>query len=139
MSIVALTHGVFDLLHAGHMEHLRQCGYAADLVIVSVVADRFVSKSFIINDERTRMFQVSMVKGVDRVVLCDAAGPWDLLRRIKPDIYIRKDEYFKQSQPEYEVAKELGIKCLFTKTVPPHTTEIVHRIWDFKETYDKRR
>lgn len=139
MSTVALTHGVFDLLHAGHMEHLKQCGYVADRVIVSVVADRFVEKGFIIQDERTRMFQVSMVKGVGEVVLCDAAGPWNLLRSIKPDIYIRKDEYLNQAQPEYKVAAELGIKCLFTKTVPPHTTEIVHRIWDLKDAYDKRK
>jgi bifunctional ADP-heptose synthase (sugar kinase/adenylyltransferase) len=79
------------------------------------------------------MFQVSMVKGVDEVVLCDEFGPWDLLRSIKPDIYIRKDEYANKVAPEYKVAAELGIECLFTKTVPPHTAEIVRRIWDFKE------
>ena len=129
---VALTHGVFDLLHAGHMEHLKQCAAVADHLIVSVVADRFVTKKFIIQDERTRMFQVSMVKGVDEVVLCEAPGPWDLLRTIKPDIYIRKDEYAEQTQPEYAVAKELGIECLFTKTVPPHTKELVQRIWSLK-------
>lgn len=130
--MIALTHGVFDLLHAGHMEHLKQCAYAADRLIVSIVADRFVTKKFIIHDERTRMFQVSMVKGVDEVVLCDDFGPWNLLRSLKPDIYIRKDEYAEQSPPEYAVAKELGIKCLFTKTVPPHTAEIVQRIWALK-------
>ena len=129
----AFTHGVFDLLHAGHMEHLRQCAALAERLIVSVVADRFVTKTFIIHDERTRMFQVSMVKGVDEVVLCEAPGPWDLLRTIKPAIYIRKDEYAKQEAPEYAVAKELGIECAFTKTVPPHTKEIVQRIWGFKE------
>ena len=129
----ALTHGVFDLIHAGHMEHLRQCADAAERLIVSVVADRFVTKQFIIQDERTRMFQVSMVKGVDEVVLCEAPGPWDLLRTIKPDIYIRKDEYASKEAPEYAVAAELGIECAFTKTVPPHTKEIVQRIWGFKE------
>jgi len=128
----ALTHGVFDLLHSGHMEHLKQCSEYADRLIVSVVADRFVTKKFIIQDERTRMFQVSRVKGVCEVVLCEAHGPWDLLRSIKPDIYIRKDEYWQQDKPEYEVAKELGIKCLFTKTVPPHTLELVQRIWSLK-------
>ena len=138
MSVVALTHGVFDVIHAGHMEHLRQCAYVADRVIVSVVADRFVDKDFIIQDERTRMFQVSRVKGVDDVILCDEAGPWNLLRSIKPNIYIRKDEYLEQSRPEYKVANELGIKCLFTKTVPPHTKELVRRIWDFKDKYDHR-
>ena len=114
------------------MEHLRQCALVADRLIVSVVADRFVTKKFIIHDERTRMFQVSMVKGVDEVVLCEDYGPWGLLETLRPDIYIRKDEYAKQEQPEYVVAKRLGIKCLFTKTVPPHTAEIVRRIWDLK-------
>lgn len=126
---VALTHGVWDLCHAGHMEHLRQCAYLCDRLIVSVVADRFVTKKFIIQDERTRVFQVSRVKGVADVVLCEDYGPWELLRAFKPDIYIRKDEYAAQDQPEYAVAKELGIECLFTKTVPPHTKELVQRIW----------
>ena len=129
----ALTHGVFDLIHAGHMEHLRQCAAAADRVIVSVVADRFVTKKFIIQDERTRMFQVSRCKGVDEVVLCEDFGPWGLLESLKPDIYIRKDEYEKQEAPEYAVAKRLGIRCLFTRTVPPHTAEIVQRIWGFAQ------
>ena len=114
------------------MAHLEQCGHVADRLVVSVVADRFFTKGFIIQDERTRMYQVSRVKGVDEVVLCDDAGPWNLLRSLKPDIYIRKDEYAKQEAPEYAVAKELGIECLFTKTVPPHTAEIVQRIWGFK-------
>ena len=114
---------------------MRQCKNYADRLIVSIVADRFVTKRFIIHDERTRMFQVSMVKGVDEVVLCDEFGPWDLLKTIKPDIYIRKDEYAKKAEPEYKVAEELGIECLFTKTVPPHGAELVRRIWDLMVIY----
>ena len=56
-----------------------------------------------------------------------------MLRTLKPDIYIRKDEYAKMDAPEYAVAKELGIECLFTKTVPPHTKEIVQRIWNLEQ------
>ena len=131
----ALTHGVFDLLHSGHLEHLKQCKNFADRLVVSVVADRFVNKKFIIHDERTRMFQVSMVKGVDDVVLCEDFGPWGLLQALKPDIYIRKDEYAKKDQPEYKIAEQLGIECRFTKTVPPHAAELVRRIWDLREIY----
>ena len=115
------------------MEHLRQCKEHCDRLIVSVVDDRFVTKKFIIQDVRTRMFQLSMVKGVDEVLLCDDFGPWNMLRSLKPDLYIRKDEYSKMTAPEYEVCKELGIKCLFTKTVPPHTKELVQRIWRLKD------
>lgn len=135
---LGLTHGVFDLLHAGHMEHLRQCSLLCDRLIVSVLADRYVTKDFIINDERTRLFQLSRLRGVNEVVLCEAFGPWDLLRDRKPDLYIRKDEYSEQKEPEYEVCKELGITCAFTKTVPPHATEIIERIWALKDRYGKR-
>ena len=129
----ALTHGVFDLLHAGHMEHLKQCKDHCDRLVVSVLADRFVTKRFIIQDERTRMFQVSMVKGVDEVVLCEDWGPYNLLHKRKPDIYIRKDEYSKQDKPEYDVARKLGIECLFTKTIPQHTKGLVQRIWSLRD------
>lgn len=136
--ITGLTHGVFDLLHAGHMEHLRQAEMMCDRLIVSVVPDRFVNKGFVINDERTRVFQVSMVKGVHEVILLNVPGPWAVLRRLRPDVYIRKDEYKEMREPEYEVAKELGIECKFTVTVPPHATEIINRIWDLKGRYDRR-
>lgn len=133
---IGLTHGVFDVLHAGHMEHIKQAALLCDRLVVSVVPDRFVTKKFIINDERTRMFQVSMVKGVSEVVLCEEAGPWDILRTLRPDVYIRKDEYVAKSQPEYAVAAELGIACEFTKTVPPHAREIIQRIWSMKGQHE---
>lgn len=120
------------MLHAGHMEHIRQSALICDRLVVSVVTDRFVNKGFIIQDERTRAFQVSMVKGVAEVVLCDEAGPWNLLRKLRPAIYVRKDEYSGKEQPEYAVAAELGIACEFTKTVPPHAREIIQRIWAMK-------
>ena len=135
---VALAHGVFDLLSAAHMEHLRQASMLADRLIVSVLADAAVGKIFLIDDEQTRMLTVSRVKGVDDVVLCKAAGPWELLRSIRPDIYVRKDEYQSKVQPEYEVAKELGIECAFTTTAYPHVKEIIQRIWDLKGKYDDR-
>lgn len=130
--ITALTHGVFDLIHAGHMEHIRQAALLCDRLTVSVVPDRFVTKWFLIQDEEARMFQVSRVKGVFDVVLCDEPGPWNLLRKLRPDIYVRKDEYMRMEQPEYAVADELGIACKFTKTIHPHAREIIQRIWSMK-------
>lgn len=136
MPRVALTHGVFDLLHAGHIDHIEQASLICDRLIVSVVADKFVTKRFIINDERTRMFQVARVKGVFDVVLCEDFGPWNLIRKLRPDIYVRKEEYADKTQPEYALAEELGIACRFTRDVFPHAKEIIQRIWSFKGQYD---
>jgi len=124
-----LCHGVFDLLHSGHMAHLQQARAFGDKLMVSVLADRFVvKKRFLLNDERERMYCLTRLRDVDYVVLCEAPGPEDLLRKLKPAIYVRNDEYIDQTKPEYAVVRELGIEVGFTRTVPPHTSEIIARI-----------
>lgn len=124
-----LAHGVFDLLHSGHIAHLQQARSFGDYLIVSIVSDKFADKGrALINDQRERMFSVGALKCVDEVVLCDAVGPQELLRRLRPYIYVRSDEYIDQSKPEFDLLKELGIAVGFTRSIPPHTTDLIARI-----------
>lgn len=126
---VVLAHGVFDLLHSGHIAHLMQCRSFGDYLLVSVLADKFVAKGReVIDDEKDRMFKVAALRCVDEVVLCNGVGPIQILHNRKPFIYVRNDEYLEQDKPEYRVCRELGIKVGFTKTMPPHTTSLVERI-----------
>ena len=123
-----LAHGVFDLLHSGHIAHLMQCKSFGDYLIVSVVADVFVSKPQLIDSQLDRVFKVNALRCVDHVVLCEAPGPEYLLRRLKPCIYVRNDEYVRQHTPEYVTCRELGIQVGFTKTTSPHTSDLIQRI-----------
>ena len=41
---IAMCHGVFDLLHPGHLRHLARAKELADVLVVSITADRFVNK-----------------------------------------------------------------------------------------------
>ncbi|MBT6911667.1 MAG: adenylyltransferase/cytidyltransferase family protein, partial [Rhodospirillaceae bacterium] len=41
---VVLAHGVFDLLHMGHVRHLEAARAEGDLLIVTLTADRYVNK-----------------------------------------------------------------------------------------------
>ena len=123
-----LAHGVFDLLHSGHVDYLQQCRDFGDRLIVSVLADRFVKKPYLINAQATRLAMLASLKAVDCVILCQAEGPQEVLRTWKPDIYARNDEYKDRSKPEYELCKELGIRVAFTVTHPPHTSDLIARI-----------
>ncbi len=41
---IVLCHGVFDLVHPGHLEHLRQAKKWGDILVLSITADKFVNK-----------------------------------------------------------------------------------------------
>ena len=41
---VGLAHGVFDIVHIGHLEHFRIAKQNCDKLIVSVTADKYVNK-----------------------------------------------------------------------------------------------
>lgn len=123
-----LAHGVFDLLHTGHLDHLEQALKFGDHLLVSVVADRFVKKPLLVCDEEARVKMLAALKIVDEVHLCEAPGPELLLRKLHPYTYVRSNEYIDQMKPEYAVCKELGILCHFTKSRPPHTSDLIARI-----------
>lgn len=41
---IVLCHGVFDIVHAGHLEYFRIARAHGDTLFVSVTADRYVNK-----------------------------------------------------------------------------------------------
>lgn len=70
---VVMTHGTFDLLHYGHIEYLKKAKELGDYLIVLVTSDaeaKRVGKSPYF-DEDKRMFMISSIKYVDKVILRD--------------------------------------------------------------------
>ncbi len=57
-----LAHGVFDLLHLGHVIHLEQAKAFGDRLFVSVLTDRFVKKPYRINNQDTRRAMVAALR-----------------------------------------------------------------------------
>ena len=41
---VVLCHGVFDLLHIGHIKHLKKARELGDKLVVTITSDRYVNK-----------------------------------------------------------------------------------------------
>lgn len=41
---VVMCHGVFDVVHPGHVRHLVYAKSKADILIVSLTADKFIKK-----------------------------------------------------------------------------------------------
>ena len=127
---VVLVHGVFDLLHAGHLEHLKQARKFGDWLIVSVVPDKHLIKGPAIYSEMERVRLLKALRCVNQVELCDGPGPEGIIERIKPDVYVRGSDYTDKRMPESELLERLGIPVGYTKSVPPRTSEVIARVMD---------
>ena len=90
---VVFTNGVFDLIHAGHVDYLTKAKALGDVLIVGMNSDESVKRikgdkrPILLEDERA--FVISSLKPVDYVVLFDEDTPQKLIDDIVPDILVK--------------------------------------------------
>lgn len=134
---IVLGHGIFDFLHYGHIFYLWQAKKAGDILIVSVVADKFVTKgdNRPIFDEITRAKFIASLESVDFVILCQNYGPWDIILKIKPHIFSKGlDSKPQLKDPnsglnkDKKLMKSVGGIIYFTKELPIHSSDILNEL-----------
>jgi rfaE bifunctional protein nucleotidyltransferase chain/domain len=127
---IALTNGVFDLLHVGHLRYLRQARSHADVLVVGVNADAVVGKPgrpLVPQAERAEL--VAALEPVDYVVIFSTPTADSLLRELRPDVYVKGADYSEASLPEATIAREVGASVVFVPLVEGHsTTELLRKL-----------
>lgn len=90
-----LAHGCFDLLHLGHIRHLKEAAALGDRLVVSVTADQFVRKG--VNRPRfttaERVEALRALSFVDETVVSDAPDAVEVIRKIRPAVYVKGIDY----------------------------------------------
>ncbi len=113
-------HGCFDIVHPGHIHHLRFAASQGDRLVVSITPDRFVNKGpdRPLFNEILRADNLAALSFVDWVVINDAPTSVGLLERLRPDVYIKGAEYSKNSDPRFEheraIVEEHGGRVVFS-------------------------
>ncbi len=109
---VVFTNGIFDLLHAGHIEFLRQARELGDVLVVAINSDRTTRQlkgaNRPINGEQDRLALVRALDPVDHAILFDDVAPSDLIRSLQPDIHVKGGDYAGVDLPEAEAVEEIG-------------------------------
>ena len=92
---IVLCHGVFDLLHMGHVRHLQQARSHGDRLIVTITADAYVNKGpgkpVFTGDLRAEM--LSALACVDWVGINDGPDAVPVIEAIKPTVYAKGSDY----------------------------------------------
>src|SRR5215472_5822689 len=118
---VVMCHGVFDLVHPGHIRHLVYAKEKADILIASLTADAHITKAnyrpFVPQD--LRALNLAALEMVDYVVIDEEATSLANLARIQPDFFAKGYEYqnggvHPRTHEEIAVVESYGGDVLFT-------------------------
>ena len=132
---VALCHGVFDLLHPGHIIHFEQAKKMGDILVVSVTAAQYVRKGPgrpYFSDEM-RLKVLSSIQYIDYVILSEGYTVDDIIEAVEPDAYVKGDEYAKDEdditgkiREERELVEKHGGRMRFTTGQTFSSTKLIN-------------
>ena len=118
---VIMCHGVFDVVHPGHIRHLLYAKSKADVLVASLTCDAHVTKGeyrpYVPDD--LRAMNLAVLEVVDYVVIDREAKPLKNIATIEPDYFAKGYEYGDGGMPpetrEETVALEaFGGEMIFT-------------------------
>lgn len=130
-----VCHGVFDILHLGHIAHLEWAKGQGDFLIVSVSPDRAVQKGpgrpHFSQEHRCR--QVAALQVVDLVLPNPEVDAVTLLDALKPAVYVKGPDIERSPTLAFLREKEFVVKhggeCRFSPSEPEyHSTDLVDEI-----------
>ena len=116
-----MCHGVFDVVHPGHIRHLLYAKSKADLLVASITADHHITKGthrpHVPQD--LRAVNLAAFEMVDYVVIDKNAKPIENIRIIQPDYFAKGYEYTASGMPvktaeEADVLQSYGGEIIFT-------------------------
>ncbi|MBQ0986934.1 D-glycero-beta-D-manno-heptose 1-phosphate adenylyltransferase [Streptomyces sp. F63] len=129
---VVATGGCFDLLHAGHVGLLENARRVGDCLIVCVNSDdsvrRLKGPGRPLNHQADRVRVLAGLGCVDAVAVFDEDTPEELLRALRPDLWVKGGDYSVEALPEAPVLRGWGGQALVLPYLDGRsTTEIARR------------
>ena len=130
---IVFTNGCFDILHRGHVTLLNRAKGLGDVLIVGVNSDASVRRlkgpERPINTLEDRLKVLAALSFVDHVAAFDEDSPTELIRRIRPDIYVKGGDYTRETLPEAPLVESLGgAVCILPYLAERSTTGLIERI-----------
>jgi D-beta-D-heptose 7-phosphate kinase/D-beta-D-heptose 1-phosphate adenosyltransferase len=127
---VVFTNGVFDILHAGHVQLLERARALGDVLIVGVNTDASARRlgkgpERPVNRLRDRAALLAALSCVDAVVAFGEDTPEELLSKLKPDILVKGADY---AQGRIAGARHAGRVVRVTLKAGYSTTGLIRRL-----------
>lgn len=105
---VVHCHGCFDIVHPGHVRHLRQAKAMGEILLVSITGDQGINKGAgrPLIPEELRAENLAALDFVDWVHIEHRPTAYELLDEVRPDVYVKGREYEHNSDPRFRRERE---------------------------------
>ncbi|MFF7266416.1 PfkB family carbohydrate kinase [Streptomyces sp. NPDC008159] len=129
---VVATGGCFDLLHAGHVGLLESARRIGDCLIVCLNSDTSLARrkgpGRPLTPQADRARVLTALGSVDAVVVFEEDTPEAVLRRLRPDVWVKGGDYAVQDLPEADVLRGWGGQAVALPYLDGRsTTLLAHR------------
>ena len=144
---VVHCHGVFDLIHVGHIKHFKEAKKNGEFLVVSITADKFVNKGSgrPIFNQNLRAEFLSSISLIDAVVINNHLTSEKILSIIKPDIYFKGPDYKKNSNDktgniykEISIVKKNGGKVIYSNGITFSSSNLINNHFNYFDNYQKK-
>ncbi|MCL2682476.1 MAG: D-glycero-beta-D-manno-heptose 1-phosphate adenylyltransferase [Bacteroidales bacterium] len=127
------TNGCFDILHRGHVEYLQKAKTFGDKLVVGLNSDasvrRLKGEARPIQDQESRKIILEALRCVDEVIIFDEDTPYELIKKVQPDVLVKGADYKPEDIVGYDIVKAKGGEVHTVEFVEGHSTSgIVNRL-----------
>jgi rfaE bifunctional protein nucleotidyltransferase chain/domain len=132
---VVHCHGVFDLLHVGHVRHFEQAKKFGDVLVVTVTPDRFVNKgvgrpAF---PDHLRVEVIASLECVDYVAINKWPTGADTIKLLRPHVFCKGSEFLGRKDTtghinvEEEAVRLIGGELAFTQDITYSSSALINQ------------
>ncbi|RKY31184.1 MAG: cytidyltransferase [Candidatus Omnitrophota bacterium] len=128
-------HGVFDLLHPGHIKHFAAAKKEGDILVVTVTRDEYVDKGpgRPVFNEYLRAESIAAIECVDFVAINEWPTAIQTIRLLKPDFYVKGRDYAKKEEDlsrkifdEERAIKSVSGRIIFTDEISFSSSTLIN-------------
>ena len=118
---VVFTNGCFDVIHRGHIEFLKFSKSQGDKVVLGLNSDRSVKiikgPQRPINNQNDRAAVLAALETVDYITFFDEPDPLDLIKKVKPDVLVKGQDWAEKGVVGREFVESYGGKVVLAPLV----------------------
>ncbi|MCF8368202.1 MAG: D-glycero-beta-D-manno-heptose 1-phosphate adenylyltransferase [Bacteroidales bacterium] len=133
---IVFTNGCFDIIHLGHIDYLSKARSLGNLLVIGLNTDQSVrqlkGENRPVNDQLARAEILASFSFVDAVIYFDEETPYNLIKKVQPDILVKGSDYKAEDIVGYDIINAKGGKVITIDFLEGYSTSgIINKIKSF--------